>query len=152
MGEMVSQSSVRKSSYCCTRVLIFLLFNFISSFVKGFQGIPHIFGGLTMRYEMILINPKRGDKNILCLQIVLDLLFVIIAPIGFWLIFCYTVGNNLRLKPPVGHGVPHIHVHRLDVNAHAFFPIVVISLSKIGALLYAPVGSLLAIWIKSSGS
>jgi len=64
--------------------------------------------------------------NIPCLQIVLDLLFVIIAPIGFWLFLCYTVGNNLMLKPPVDHGVPHIHVNQLDMNAHAFFPIVII--------------------------
>jgi len=62
----------------------------------------------------------------LCLQIVLDLLFVIFGPIGFWFILCYTIGNNLRLKSPIDNGVPHIHIHRLDVNAHAFFPIVVI--------------------------
>jgi len=94
--------------------------------MKDFQCIPHSFSGLTMRDEMIFISSKRGGENMLRLQIILDLLFVIIGPIGFWLFLCYTVGNNLWLKPPVDHGVPHIHVHRLDMSAHAFFPIVLI--------------------------
>jgi len=101
----------------------FLLLYVIGPFVKGFQCIPHIFRGLTMRDVMILINPKRGDENISCLEIVLDILFVFITTMGSWLVLCYTVAKNLRLKPPVGHDVPHVHIHRLDVNAHAFFPI-----------------------------
>jgi len=36
-----------------------------------------------MRYGMILIKSKRGDEDILCLQVILDLLFVIIAPIDY---------------------------------------------------------------------
>jgi len=66
--------------------IIFWLFNIIGSLVKGFQYIPHVFTGLTMRDGMILNNPNRGDENVPYLQIVLDLLFIIFTPIGFRLL------------------------------------------------------------------
>jgi len=134
-----------KKAHIVAQGYYFLLFNFIGSLMKGFQWIPHIFEGLTMRYEIILINPKRGDEDIPCFQIVLDLLFVIIAPIGFRLILDYTVVSiccNLWLKPTIGKSVSHIHIHRLDVNAHAFFPIVIIFFVKNRCSIIRPLGLL----------
>ena len=58
------------------------------------------------------------------------------------LILCYTVGNNLRLKPPIDHDVLHVHIHRLDVNTHAFFPIVIIFSVENRSSIIRPLGLL----------
>ena len=106
------------------------LLDIVGSLMKSFKLLTHSLSGFTIRDVMILIHPKIRYEYVSRLQIVLDFLFVIVTSIGFWFVFCDTISNNLQLELLVGYNIPHIPVHRLDMNAHAFFPIVIVFIVK----------------------
>lgn len=122
MEEMVSPSSMWIVHIVRWEYWFWLLHVF-GTLKEGFQSIQYCLSGLTMWNRLILIHANGGNKNVSCLQIILNLLFITVGPIGLMFNFCNPVNFNLRFGPLVDHGVPNIHVDWLNMEVHAFFPI-----------------------------